>query len=102
MRYNNHNKPYNEIITFKNLEIAVLKNITNEYIEKHYNGIIQSLLIFYKKYIDENKKEIIDYVEKLYEKNKEPQIHKTRIYSMSIKSNYEKIKDSFNNYFNNN
>ena len=43
-------KPYNQIITYKNLEIAIFKNITNEYIEKNYNGIIQTLLIYYKKY----------------------------------------------------
>ena len=94
--------PYNKIITYKNLEIAILKNITNDYIEKTYNGIIQTLLIYYKKYIDNHKSEIVDYIIELHLKNKKPKLCKTRIYNMTIETDYEKLNERFDSYFNNN
>ena len=94
--------PYNKIITYKNLEIAILKNITNDYIEKTYNGIIQTLLIYYKKYIDNHKSEIVEYIIELHLKNKKPKLCKTRIYNMAIETDYEKLNERFDSYFNNN
>ena len=93
--------PYNKIITFKNLEIAVLKNIDDEYI-KRYNDIIQGLLIYYKKYIYDNKENITNYLNDLLKNNSKKELCKTRIYSMSIKTDYKKIYNDFNNYFINN
>ncbi len=58
-------KPYNKIITYKNLEIAILRNVTNK---SKYNDIIQGLLIYHKKHIQENKDKIMEYLSSLKEK----------------------------------
>lgn len=94
-------KPYNKIITYKNLEIAILRNVTNK---NKYNDIIQGLLIYHKKHIQENKDEILKYISSL--KNKKefkngPAEQKTSIYGMKIIVDYQKLYDDFLNYFNN-
>ena len=95
-------KPYNKIITYKNLEIAILKNLNKEYISKNYNTIIQSLLVYYKKFINDNKKEINDYLQDLMKKNEKVNVETTGIYNMKITIDYSKILNEFNNHFNNN
>ena len=94
-------KPYNKIITYKNIEIAILKNIDDEYI-KRYNDIIQGLLIYYKKYICDNKENIINYLNDLLKKNSKKELCTTRIYNMKIQTNFEKLYNDINNYFINN
>ena len=95
-------KPYNKIITYKNLEIAILKNLNKEYISKNYNTIIQSLLVYYKKFINDNKKEINDYLQDLMKKNEKVNVETTGIYNMKITIDYSKVLNEFNNHFNNN
>ena len=95
-------KPYNKIITYKNLEIAILRNVT---MKNKYNDIIQNLLIYHKKHIQENKDKILEYIGSL--KNKKefkngPVEQKTSIYGMKIIVDYEKLYNDFVNYFNNN
>ena len=94
-------KPYNKIITYKNLEIAILRNVTKK---NKYNDIIQSLLIYHKKHIQENKDKILEYISSL--KNKKefkngPVEQKTSIYGMKIMVDYQKLYNDFLNYFNN-
>ena len=94
-------KPYNKIITYKNLEIAILRNVTNK---SKYNDIIQNLLIYHKKHIQENKDKILEYISSL--KNEKefkdgPVQQKTSIYGMKIMVDYQKLYDDFVNYFNN-
>ena len=95
-------KPYNKIITYKNLEIAILRNVKKK---NKYNDIIQGLLIYHKKHIQENKDKILEYISSL--KNKKefkngPVEQKTSIYGMKIVVDYEKLYNDFINYFNNN
>ena len=94
-------KPYNKIITYKNLEIAILRNVTKK---NKYNDIIQSLLIYHKKHIQENKDKILKYI--IFLKNKKefkngPVEQKTSIYGMKIMVDYQKLYNDFLNYFNN-
>lgn len=94
-------KPYNKIITYKNLEIAILRNVTKK---NKYNDIIQNLLIYHKKHIQENKDKILEYISSL--KNKKefksgPVEQKTSIYGMKIMVDYQKLYNDFLNYFNN-
>tara|TARA_Y100000591_G_scaffold307417_1_gene306779 strand:- start:763 stop:1485 length:723 start_codon:yes stop_codon:yes gene_type:complete len=93
-------KPYNKIITYKNLEIAILRNVTNK---SKYNDIIQGLLIYHKKYIQENKDKIMEYINSLKKKFKNGAVEeKTSIYGMKVVIDYQKLYDDFLNYFNNN
>lgn len=94
-------KPYNKIITYKNLEIAILRNVTKK---NKYNDIIQNLLIYHEKHIQENKDKILEYISSL--KNKKefkngPVQQKTSIYGMKIMVDYQKLYNDFLNYFNN-
>ena len=59
-------KPYNKIITYKNLEIAILRNVTKK---NKYNDIIQNILIYHQKHIQENKDKILEYISSLKNKN---------------------------------
>ena len=94
-------KPYNKIITYKNLEIAIFRNVTKK---NKYNDIIHGLLIYHKKHIQENKDKILEYISSL--KNKKefkngPVEQKTSIYGMKIMVDYQKLYNDFLNYFNN-
>ena len=94
-------KPYNKIITYKNLEIAILRNVTKK---NKYNDIIQNILIYHQKHIQENKDKILEYISSL--KNEKefkdgPVQQKTSIYGMKIMVDYQKLYDDFVNYFNN-
>ena len=94
-------KPYNKIITYKNLEIAILRNVTKK---NKYNDIIQNILIYHQKHIQENKDKILEYISSL--KNKKefkdgPVQQKTGIYGMKIMVDYQKLYNDFVNYFNN-
>tara|TARA_B100001027_G_C16201171_1_gene300650 strand:+ start:212 stop:937 length:726 start_codon:yes stop_codon:yes gene_type:complete len=92
-------KPYNKIITYKNLEIAILRNVT---LKTKYNDIIQGLLVYHKKHIQENKKKILKYIVSLKKKFKKgPTEQKTSIYGMKVVIDYEKLHNDFLNYFNN-
>lgn len=94
--------PYNKIITYKNLEIAIMKNIDNDKISL-YNNIIQGLLIYYKKFIKEKKEDIIKYIESLLEikENKKEHTQSTRVYSLNISINYSKLLDDMKSKLNN-
>lgn len=94
--------PYNEIITYKNLDIAILQNIRKENATK-YNDIVNGLLIYHKKHIDEHKDDILKYICDIKEKDEykdKIKLYSTRIYNMNIEVNYTKLYDDFLNYFN--
>ena len=55
--------PYNKIITYKNLQIAVLRSLIKE--KRHYMGPCRVFGTIYENYIKENKEDIINYVKKL-------------------------------------
>ena len=94
--------PYNKIITFKNLEIAILRNVTKKS-KNMYNNMINTLLIYHKKHVDKHKKEILDYIKQFAQDDEfknETVYLRTGIYSMNIPINYKNLLDNFNNYFN--
>ena len=85
-------KPYNEIITYKNIEIAILKNLEN----KMQNvGPCRIFFPIYKKIILENYEKIKNYIVEL-KNNKEEQHYKVRVYGMSAITNYQDLEDKFN------
>jgi len=97
---NNSFIPYNKIITYKNLDIAILQNIKNT---TKYNNIINGLLIYHKKYIDEHKDDILKYICDIKDDDEYKngiKIYKTSIYNMNTRVNYVKLYDDFVNYFN--
>ena len=86
--------PYNKIITYKNLQVAILGNLleTNK-----YNSILNTLLLYYKKFIIENKDKILKYINSVKHPN---ETFVTRIYSMRILADYDQLIDKFNEVFN--
>ena len=93
---------YNKIITYKNLDIAILRNIRKENATK-YNDIINGLLIYHKKHIDEHKDDILKYICDIKEKDEYKdgiKLHTTSIYNMRIGVNYVKLYEDFLSYFN--
>ena len=52
--------PYNRIITYRNIEIAILRTLTNEL---RYDDPCRCFDSFYKKYVNNNKQKVLDYVE---------------------------------------
>lgn len=96
--------PYHKIITFKNLEIAVLRNVTEN--SKHmFNDIINGLLIYHRKYVNDNKDEILEYINEIKttdEYKNGTVTHNTGMYNMNIPVNYIKLYEGFEEYFNKN
>jgi len=98
---NNSFLPYNKIITYKNLDVAILRNIRKENATK-YNDIINGLLIYHTNYIDEHKDDILKYICDIKEKDEykdKNKLYSTSIYNMSIAVNYMKLYDDFLSYF---
>lgn len=79
-------KPYNEIIQYKNIQVAILKSLT-ALPEKNY-----TFHTYYKNYINENKEDIKKYLEKL-ESKIGTKTAKTSIYSMNVNINYSELKE---------
>ena len=86
--------PYNKIITYKNLQVAILGNLSET---NKYNSILNTLLMYYKKFIYKNKDEILKYIDSVKQPN---ETFVTRIYSMRILVDYDKLIDKFNQVFN--
>ena len=86
--------PYNKIITYKNLQVSILGNLIET---SKYNSILNTLLMYYKKFIYENKDEILKYIDSVKQPN---ETFVTRIYSMRILVDYDKLIDKFNQVFN--
>ena len=88
---------YHEIITYKNLEIAILRNLKKNMINV---GKCSCFLPIYKKYIKENKSKIIEYINELKNKNKKKEKLHARIYNMSCLKDYKKLHNEFTEIFN--
>ena len=86
--------PYNRIIKYKNIEIAILRTLS-----KNNNSFIikpcECFLPIYRKYVNKNKQKILDYVksirEKPYYKSKEPPCVSISIYNMRCKLDYKSL-----------
>jgi len=86
---------YNEIITYKTLEHAILKMSDKEYFDKEYHMFTP----FYDIVVDnlkKNKKHIEKIIKGLYENHKKQSSKniRTNIYSMSVFLDYKELKNS--------
>ncbi len=85
-------KSYHEIITYKNLEIAILRNLKKKML---HLGKCSCFFSIYKKYIYENKNKIIEYITDLKNKNKKKSRVTARIYSMGCIIDYDELHKEF-------
>jgi len=90
-------KAYHNIITYKNLEIAILRNLKKD--KQHLMGKCSVFSQIYTNYIKENKDNILNYIQKLKEKNKETKEITARIYNMSCVIDYTNLYIKFENIF---
>ena len=79
-------KVYHNIITYKNLEIAILRNLKKD--KQHLMGKCSCFTPIYIQYIKKNKSKILEYINNLKEKNKEKTELRARIYNMSCLVDY--------------
>ena len=92
-------EPYNNIIRYKNLEIALIRNLNKE---KVYSNMGQCKVFFpiYQQYIKKNKNDILKYIQDL--KNKyEPETVKVSVYNMKCNINYKYLEDELIKILNN-
>ena len=91
--------PYNKIIEYKNLEIAICDYL----ITPDRVGNCSVFIEFYKKYLQEHKEEILKYLISVAEKYKDEKIHNeyAPIYSMKFLLDYESLKNKCTETLNN-
>tara|TARA_B100000902_G_scaffold369172_1_gene393143 strand:- start:408 stop:1136 length:729 start_codon:yes stop_codon:yes gene_type:complete len=91
--------PYNNIIRFKNLQIALCRNLQKE--KQHTNlGKCKVFFSIYTKYIKENKKAILDYASSLKNKH-EKELVRVSVYNMKSLIDYETLETELINNINN-
>ena len=83
--------PYNKIITYKNLEIALLINIDKDKQEKSMGKCVAFSNI-YEKYVKKNKNDILKNIFDLKKKEKNSQEY-VRIYNMTSNIDYSTLYD---------
>jgi len=91
--------PYNNIIRFKNLQIAVTRNLNKE---KVYANLGKCKVFFsiYQKYIKENKEEILKYIASLKEKYEKEEC-KVSVYNMKVLIDYNSLEKELIQVINN-
>ena len=91
--------PYNNIIRFKNLQIAVTRNLNKE---KVYANLGKCKVFFsiYQKYIKENKEEILKYIASLKEKYEKEEC-KVSVYNMKVLIDYNSLENELIQVINN-
>ena len=87
--------PYNKIITYRNVEHSML-NLFSSGLKPNAQPIYLSWFFsFYKKYINERKDEIIEYIENLIKDEEYNGSFSTSIYGLSCKTNYPVLLSKF-------
>jgi len=88
--------PYNNIIRFKNLQIAVLRTLDKENL---YVNMGQCKVFFsiYEKYIEDNKTDILKYVEDL-KSNHKKEVIRVSVYNMTCLVDYETLEKNLKKY----
>tara|TARA_B100000035_G_scaffold156677_1_gene133417 strand:- start:11347 stop:12081 length:735 start_codon:yes stop_codon:yes gene_type:complete len=91
-------KSYHDIITYKNLEIAILRNLKKD--KQHHMGKCVIFSQIYTNFIKKNKDNILNYIKELIEKNNESKEARARIYNMSCIIDYKNLYTEFEKIFN--
>ena len=93
--------PYNRIIKYKNIEIAIFKILSKN--THTLNDSSECFYPIYKKYVIENKKNILEYVKSIknlpYYKSKEPPNAYAGIYNMNCDLDYKKLYKNLKKLF---
>ena len=79
--------PYNNIITYKNIEIAIIRTLN----KKGIPTTCECFLPFYKQHIKNNTKLLLEYVKDLKKNNSKVNNIRIGLYSMNCTINYNKI-----------
>ena len=88
-------KPYNKIITYRNIEHSIIHTF-NTGLNKESAPIYLSWFFpFYKKYITENKDEIIKYIDELKNKEEFNGRFTTSIYGLTCNTEYNILAETF-------
>lgn len=88
-------KPYNKIITYRNVEHSILKIFKTGMDETEKPIYLSWFFPFYKKYINKNKDDIIKYIEDLTQDKEKNGNFSTSIYGLSCKTQYKKLLTKF-------
>ena len=95
-------KPYNKMITYKNLSIAILKTLKKNKEDRLLTHMGQCKVFYpiFEKHIKKNKDDILKYIKDLKEKNKKEDL-KVSVYNMKCLIDYETLEKEFLEIFNN-
>ncbi len=95
-------KPYNKMITYKSLDIAILKTLKKNKEDKLFTHMGQCKVFYpiFEKHIKKNKDNILKYIKDLKEKNKKEEL-KVSVYNMKCLIDYETLEKEFLEIFNN-
>jgi ubiquitin-conjugating enzyme E2 Z len=96
---NRHFISYNNIIRFRNLQVAILKTLDKEKRDSHM-GPCKIFFPIYEKYIKENKDNILKYIATLKSKHKKELI-RISVYNMTCSIDYETLEQNLTNALNN-
>ena len=96
-KYHKDFNTYNQIITYKNFEISIIKNLNSKFIQDNlediYNFMKEDFINNYDEKINNLQNKIVKYNE-FMKKNKMTSL-KTTIYDMHFKVDYNKIQNDF-------
>ena len=95
-------KPYNKMITYKNLYIAILKTLKKNKEDRLLTHMGQCKVFYpiFEKHIKKNKDDILKYIKDLKEKNKKEEL-RVSVYNMKCLIDYEILEKEFQEIFNN-
>ena len=88
-------KPYNKIITYRNIEHSLIKIFCSGSKSKNQEIYISWFYPFYKKYISTHKENIVKYIEELKNNDEYNGIFSTSIYGLKCETNYGKLLTQF-------
>ena len=94
--------PYNKMITYKNLDIAILKTLKKNKEDRLLTHMGQCKVFYpiFEKHIKKNKDDILKYIKDLKEKNKKEEL-RVSVYNMKCLIDYEILEKEFQDIFNN-
>jgi ubiquitin-conjugating enzyme E2 Z len=94
-KYHKDFDTYNQIITYKNFEISILKNLNSEFIKNNLNELYEYMINDFMENYDNIFKNLLNKKENYnkFIKHNKTTFLKTNIYNMNYKINYDKLID---------
>lgn len=88
-------KPYNKIITYRNIEHSLIKTYASGLEPKSQALYISWFYPFYKNYISNHKENILKYIEEMMNNEEYNGTFSTSIYGLKCETNYKKLLTNF-------